>query len=231
VPRNNHLTPQGDAAYSAGGRHGGAVVLDGMGDMLDRATFPTEVPTGNESYTLAAWIKPDQGGARGIIAYGNYGSGRQVNALRLDNTNSLINYWWGADLVADNTDVSNQGINLLDGEWHHVSAVYDQLAGTRDLYIDGIRVDGDLPGTNGAMPLNFAIGRSCTICGGEFYDGAIDDVVVFDTPLTPDQIGLVMTGDFRSFGGPAIPEPSTVVLAGMALVGFGWRSWRNRRRG
>jgi hypothetical protein len=75
------------------------------------------------------------------------------------------------------------------------------------------------------MPLNFAIGRTCTFCaGGEFFDGVLDDVAIFDRPLSQAEVQVAMSGDFRTLGGP-VPEPSSCVLAlaGLALGGVAVR--------
>ncbi len=225
MPLANHVTPQGNAAYSAAGKLGGAASLDGDGDMLDRAVFPTEVPTGNESYTVAAWFQadtsslPGDADPKGIIGWGNYGSVRQVNALRLFQDNGFRHYWWGADLDASDAQVAGQGVDVDDGQWHHITATYDQLTGLRTLYLNGQLLVQDSPGPNGATAANFAIGRTCTFCaGGEFFDGLLDDVAVFDVALSADQVATVMGGDFSAFGGP-VPEPSTYALAGLGALG------------
>jgi len=106
--RLNTLTPQGGAVYDAGGYSGGAVSLDGVDDMLDSpGGFPTDVPTGAGAYAVSAWIKPDalpgtDHPRRGIVGWGDYGTGNEVNALRIVNPNGLNNYWWGADLNVAN---------------------------------------------------------------------------------------------------------------------------------
>jgi hypothetical protein len=202
----NTLTPQGNAAHTADGRHGGALALDGAGSMLDSAAFPTGVPTGNSSYTVAAWIQPTIGGDRGIIGWGNYGGVRQVNALRVLGANGFRHYWWGADLDANDAQVAAAGVTLTDGQWHHVAAVYDNQAGMRRLYLNGNLLVSGPPGANNAQPVNFAVGRTCTFCGGgEFFIGSLDDVGVFDIPLTQAQIQAIMSGDFSEFIDSSLP--------------------------
>jgi hypothetical protein len=201
--------------------------------MLDRATFPTEVPTGNEAYSVAGWFKADNPrvgpDARGIIGWGNYGTGRTVNALRLAGDNGFSHYWWGADLVAGDGAVAALDVDVDDGEWHHIAATYDPLTGQRKLFLNGELLGQDTPGVNNAAAMNFAIGRTCTFCaGGEFFDGMLDDIAVFDVALTQNQIATIMTGDFREFGGP-IPEPSTYVLASCAALALGYGARRRRR--
>ncbi|MFC6225314.1 LamG-like jellyroll fold domain-containing protein [Hymenobacter artigasi] len=141
------------------------------------------LPIGNGSYTLEAWIKPTAMGAYGIIGWGNYGTGPQVNALRLFNDGrgiGLENYWWGPDLV---TNTAN-----LSGSWHHVAATYNAATNTRTLYLDGVAISSDNPGPH-AVPNanNLTIG---TTNGNEYFNGRIDEVRVWSVARTAAQLSI-----------------------------------------
>lgn len=230
MPRNYDVTPRGDAAYSSDGRYGGAVKLDGNGDMLDRNIAGSEIPDGNESYTVAAWFKADPplvGGSpegKGISGWGNYFSGRQVNALRLFGGNGFRHYWWGADLDANDGQVAAHGVDVDDGQWHHITATYNNVTGVRALYLNGQLLVQDTPGPNNAALTNFAIGRTCC---AEHFDGWLDDVAVFKVSLSADEIRTIMSGNFGDFGGP-VPEPSTAILGAIGAVMFAWRARRRK---
>jgi hypothetical protein len=143
--------------------------------------------------------------------------------------NGFRHYWWAADLDANDAQVSGLGVDVDDGQWHHITATYNNLTGLRTLYLNGEQLVQDSPGINGAAAANFAIGRTCTICGsGEFFNGMLDDIAIFDVALNPNQVGTVMSGNFSEFGGP-IPEPSSFVLAGFAAVGLALGIRRRRR--
>lgn len=193
------LAAAGGAEFSAEGHSGGALKLSGDGQYLSGSV--AGLPVGNGTYTVAAWFKPDALGARGIIGWGNFGTERQVNALRLvDGGNGLSHYWWAADLTV--TDLST---NLLDGKWHHVAATWDGT--TRRLFLDGAAVGQDTPGVNAATADNFRIGSTNN---GEFFDGLLDDVAVFDTALTTTQVGDLAAGGTPGGGTPAAPTAITV---------------------
>jgi hypothetical protein len=143
--------------------------------------------------------------------------------------NGFRHYWWAADLDASDAQVAAQGVNVDDGQWHHIAAVYDNLTGQRTLYLNGNLLVTDPPGANDAAAMNFAVGRTCTFCaGGEFFDGMLDDVAVFDRALTLDEVRVAMSGDFRTLGGP-VPEPSSFAIAALAIAA-GTVVWRRRRR-
>ena len=71
----NHLsTASGAPSFSASGKFGGALYLDGSSSMTTAAGFPTGFPTGTASYTLAVWEKLDTGASEGsgFIGWGNH---------------------------------------------------------------------------------------------------------------------------------------------------------------
>ena len=157
---------------------GTALSFDGLNDYVGIVT-PT-VPISNSHYSLAAWIKPDTMGARGIVGWGNYGTVNQVNALRLTD-NGLVNYWWGNDL--------NIVTGPLTGTWHHVAATFDGM--TRTIYLDGVVVGSDMPtGHNVPDGRNFQIGTTFNV---EHFDGQIDEMRIYDRALSAAEIRVSMT--------------------------------------
>jgi len=158
------------------------------------ASTPT-IPVGNSNYTLEAWVKPNTvSGANGIVGWGNWGGGNQVNALRFNGPTQIINYWWGNDLV-----VNIQ--NALDGNWHHVAATFDGT--TRAIYWDGVLKGSDHPGGH-----NVTISTNMNIAAtnsGEYFDGAIDEVRIWSVGRSQAQIQDNMNS--------VIPENSTGLSA------------------
>ena len=189
------LTAVGDAQYDASGYSGGALLLDGAGDYLEDTPY---VPTGDSPYTISAWIRPDVTGDRGIVGWGYYGAGRQVNAFRLMGGNDFRHYWWGADI---DRSAGAAGVNLLDGNYHHVVATYNGT--TRALYVDGQPIGSDAPGDNNAGSANFRIGSTNF---GEFFDGRIDDVAIWTQGLEPNQVRAMTAGTSPA----ALPAPDTL---------------------
>jgi hypothetical protein len=176
ISGGNHTgTCSGDScpAVGAKGRIVGAAQFDGANDHI--TINNPNVPTGNENYTLAAWIKPDTMGAKGIVGWGNYGHTNQVNALRLTD-NGIHNYWWWNDLTVQTGD--------LTGAWHHVAATFD--GDTRIIYLDGVERGRDMPtGHNVPDANNLTVGKTFA---SEYFDGALDDVRVLNRALSAAEI-------------------------------------------
>ena len=158
------------------------------------ASTPT-IPVGNSNYTLEAWVKPNTvSGANGIVGWGNWGGGNQVNALRFNGPTQIHNYWWGNDLVVTIP-------NALDGNWHHVAATFDGT--TRSIFWDGVLKGSDHPGGhNVTTSTNMNIAATNN---GEYFDGAIDEVQIWSVGRSQAQIQDNMNS--------VIPENSTGLAA------------------
>jgi len=145
-------------------------------DYIQCTQYPFRVPIENSPYTIAAWIKPDTMGARGIIGWGSYGTVNAINALRLTD-NGIGNFWWGNDLVVTT--------GSLVGSWHHVAATYD--GNTRTIYLDGEAIGSDhATGHHIYVGWELRIGLTYT---GEYFDGLIDEVRVYRRALSANEIG------------------------------------------
>ena len=222
--RNNNLLANGNAAQGAG-KFGGGLLLDGNGDFLSVNAGATAAPNGlsigDGSYAIAAWFKPDagtnpQGQQEGIVGWGNYGTGNQVTAIRMNGASGMSHYWWDFDQSAGTP-------NLVDGLFHHVVAMYDSTTGIRSLVVDGVVIATDNPADHNAIFSNFTIGRTASGVFGlnEWFDGTLDDVAIFNRALTTQEITAIRAGDFSAFlAAASIPEPATALtgLLGMTLL-------------
>ena len=85
-----------------------------------------------------------------------------------------------------NTDIAS------DGQWHHITAVYNATAGKKQIYIDG-KLDKETSSVTGSISTNnisVEIGRN----GFETtrtFDGIIDDVRVYNYNLSAAQVKLI----------------------------------------
>src|SRR4051812_11418052 len=186
----NTGTVVGGAARAAG-KVGSAISFDGSNDMV---TIPDAGPISLASgMTLEAWVNPTTtNGYRTVLM-----KGRKADlsyAMYVDSAN-----------VSSENQTSTAAVSSLPptGTWTHMAATYDGT--TLRLYIDGVQVStANRPGplTPGDGPL--------TIGGngvwGERFSGKIDEVRVYDRPLTATQIQSDMTAPV---GSPTANPPGT----------------------
>jgi hypothetical protein len=193
---NIHGTEMGNPTYEPG-VFGQAISLDGDGDYVDCGLHPKLDIT--EFITFTYWIKVVEFDKEWntVISRGD-DSWRSSRA-------GMNNFMEAA--VGGTTGNYTYGVTPVDdGEWHHVGWVYD---GTMNyLYVDG-EIDATEESTGeitvSSYPLYIGDNSQAT---GRFWTGLIDDVIIFNRPLTQNEIQKIMLsslGDFPQASGPT-PE-------------------------
>lgn len=176
---------------------------------------PTGIPSGASPYTFVAWINPNSHHyTQGIIGLGDYSTSMRSNGFRLGASNQITNYWWGRDL---NITLNNS----LVGSWHHVAATWNGTI--RAIYVDGALVGSDTPSAPNVKLANFAIGRSCGTCnGGEFFNGKIDEVAVFNAGLTASDIAVIYSRQSAKYSGTFTSRIIDAFVAAQSWTSLSW---------
>jgi VCBS repeat-containing protein len=165
--------------------------LDGAGDYLGGT--PADIPVSTATYTIAAWVKPDAIGTRGIVGWGNYASPLDRTTLEFTGTNGVKHDWGVVNVTATDSQVATAGFDLDDGQWHHVVATNDGVQ--RRIYLNGVPVaSGPTPLVHTVINANFRIGSVNPNAGGNFFDGLIDDVAIWDEALDASEIAQLVSG-------------------------------------
>jgi len=184
---------QGDPAWQPdGGRVGGALEFDGVDDYVE-TDWVTDLPT----WTVASWIKspaaPTVPTAQGPI---HREQNFQINwdhgddAFRGGAGLCVRGQWYGANFG-----------ELAADTWYHLVATYD--GENLKAYKDGILVT-DNAGPSGrpdAESTRLTIGKHAT--AEAYFTGTIDDVRIFASALSADQIKALHSGkDPLAVAGP-----------------------------
>ena len=188
------------------------------------------VPFGAAERTFAVWINQTGNnnrnkvfgyGAGNIDGNGNTGEsfdvGLEAGGVRNRNFNGNITY--------------GSGLNLLNDGWHHLAVRVNPGAtnfGDVDYFLDGVLLapqngsDPDLNDTLAIPDSPFGIGGTSVVGGinNSGFQGLLDDFRIYDNALTNSEIAALAVV-------PAIPEPTTAILALMCSVGLSVR-YRNR---
>ena len=167
------------STWVAGGRSGGALALNGSQWLSSSTGTIQGLPVGNSAYSVALWFKVAPAtsfGANGFIGWGAYGSTNQTNAFRLNGGSQVVNYWWDRDL---NVSVGTMSPDV----WYHVAATYD--GSRRSIYFNGQLVSSDSPSAPNVQAVNFGIGKTV---GQEYFNGLLDEVVVYSRALSANEI-------------------------------------------
>ena len=136
--------------------------------------------------TFSAWIKPDTGVTTALVggksaAAPNYGF-----------------YLYSRFLISSNgsDEIYTESVASTPGAWEHRVGVYDGDENRLELWVNGVNVSGTLtiPGGGGTITSSiktnteaFKIGVA-GISMSNFFDGIIDEVALWDTALSGDDI-------------------------------------------
>ncbi len=153
-----------------------ALVLDSSRSQYVDFGNPPELPAGMSARSMSGWGKTNTiaGGWRWIAAYGSAGTS-QAMFIGI-NGSALYGGGYGDDILQNNF--------WEVGVWHHICLTYDGT--TARLYADGIEVASAAKSWD--LILGRAhIGRQVNDIA-EFWDGAIDDVHIYDHALSETEI-------------------------------------------
>lgn len=180
---------RGNPAWT-GGKLGGALQLGGVGDYIDCGTHPAfDI---SNWIAVAAWIHPQDAGDGKYHPYvtkGDHAYGLQHRHRAGDLSDSIEFFIYDTTWRSARSNVDAS----FDGEWHHVAGTYD--GNDVSLYIDGaLRATTPHVGAIAAQPLHpLYIGADCE-WPDRTYQGSIDDVRLYNSPLSGAQISSVMAG-------------------------------------
>jgi len=181
---NNTGTLQNSPIYSSS--DGGVLTFNGS--QYISFSSPTNIPIGNSNYTISVWFNTNTLGGNGFVGWGNWGSGNQVNAIRLGGSN-ILNYWWGNDLAA--------AASITTNTWYNAVARFDGT--NRQIWVNNVMVGQDTPGSGHNVPNanNMRIGSTNN---GEYFNGKISNVGIYDRALSDSEIGDIFNNLKSRFG-------------------------------
>jgi hypothetical protein len=160
------------------GKINGALAFDGE---YDRVSTDFVLNPVGRSFSAFAWIK---GGAPGQVI--------------ISQTDSSGSAWLCAEpsegrLMTRLMDVFFPPLEsesvITDDQWHHIGLVYNLDVFHRHLYVDGVEVAKDTEiiggvGSNGGL----YIGAGKDLNSDSFFSGLIDDVRIYNQPLSAEEI-------------------------------------------
>ena len=180
------------------GKYGSALEFDGSSTSVETEHDDSLNLGDKTDFTVFAWFKTQEVIANQFLVSKTVQpwTGFEVK-LREDAIRTCLQ-------TAPATVCDNRGSGLTDGEFHHVAAVFSRTEGKRWIYIDGelqgapiadSSVQGSIDNEDG-----LAIGiRMDDHEAASAWNGVIDEVALFKTALTEDDVKEVMNDGLGSF--------------------------------
>jgi hypothetical protein len=122
----------------------------------------------------------------------NIGTDSQTNNAPNPRTN-VVDMYIRNDNGSNPVNHRKTGLMAFDGTWHHIAWVEDILPGTNQavgrIYVDGVLDTNVMTYTRGVMTPNVvSLGAILRTTAGAFFNGAIDEVMVWERALTQSEI-------------------------------------------
>jgi hypothetical protein len=208
-------TLAGGASWTAG-RFGNGLTLDGVSGRVDLPALGTFYDAG---FTLEAWVKPrTSGGDQAVL-------GTWVSAdgggpmIWIDHVVGRYRLTFNKGAVADYLD---SGRSPTPGQWQHLAATYDGT--TARFYVDGVEVAARTFGGNAGDSNTWRIGAYGAPAG--FFDGAVDEIRVYDRALTAAEVQTDMTTPIgvQDSSPPSTPTGFARTGGGADQISVGWQA-------
>ncbi len=208
-------TLQGNSTWT-NGKRGNAVSFDGSDDYISISDTTTLRPS---SITISAWFKPsttlsartavvEKWFSGGVWGYGLEAHGGDCGG---NNFPYIIFVYRNASSAGD--ECLSSGVPVVAGTWYHVTVTYDSSNGDAVMYINGVQVATQTPGTGSLHQPTSPLGIGGANDNGtwtHFFPGVIDDVRIYNRALTaPQAAALYANGTAGAVRGNASSKTLT----------------------
>lgn len=197
------------AAWTSGGKAGGACSFDGNTSLIDAGNAKNL----QVIKSMSAWVKSNANGVRQTIVskHASANNGLEIGGyyfLKEQDDKFSIAFCLNGNKAA----ASSSRSTYTDNRWHHVAGVLNPGSGRVDLYVDGENVadhsmvnPGPIKGTD-ARPCY--VGRATWGYGSTTaysWNGMLDEVCLYDRTLSAEEVKHLY--EFRKSAPPQPPGP------------------------
>lgn len=188
-------------SWTNNGKFGKALNFDGSDDYVD---IPQPMKFSKNSYTASFWVYVSSSNSanRSVLSEGAWGAGGRGWGIDFYSSDQ----WWGGKTGYINFSYQFVGSGTVgivkcnysgyENSWVHVAGVKDYSTQTMALYLNGRLCESnyysDMQSTEtDDYQTSLKVGRSSWTAAG-FLDGKVDEVKIYPSALTADEIKLDM---------------------------------------
>lgn len=219
-----NLTPYGTGdvlpSIVTGGKIGGAASFDRESSQYAKVSYAVgDMFAVGGDYTYTAWYRLDVADIAGTTQYFLCESGSTTHSTGYVASYGVRGYTWEG---VDGYDVGQTYTYTSSGwavrfpqtdhtPWYHVAVTYNHTTHVLDTYINGA-LAATLTTTGDLKTNDFLVVGGHRAGTGRNWEGLIDDMAVFDSLLSVNDI------QYLAAGNAVVPEPATMCL--LALGGL-----------
>lgn len=181
-----------------------SIYFDGVSDYVDMDDNLDLNPT---SFTISSWVLRESGSNNKTILSKRDLAYTEGYDFKINSTGRFEVSWKNGS-----TQTITSSVVIPQNEWHHLAIIYS--GGTATLYIDGV------PDTSASLSAPVATTRNFNLAAagkgaslGDFFVGNIDEVRIWDTALSQDQLRYIMNQEIENntsfVNGTVIPQTIT----------------------
>ena len=196
------------------GNESGALVFQGAQDRID---LPHQVLDGLRDVSVSLWLKTTNRGEQAIVSGANGSNDNEyiLYQMREDKFRLFSHGTWGYTQYECDVDVDP----IADGGWHHIVWVRNASEGFSDFYVDGVgqnAICGHLEyRALSVEDRGLVLGQEQDQLGGGFsafqaFQGSLDDLRVYDRPLTTDEVQALHGGLKPGAARKAVPREAAL---------------------
>lgn len=203
----------------AAGISGQAFSFDGIDDGIAIPYNPNLSPA---NITVGAWVKAIQTGDNQLVvdhSHGQIGGSDGTGWVLQIRPDGKIGFAYGNGDPSWTGSFATSGAIVTDNVWHYVAGTLDGT--TVKVYVDGIPTSAPYSGAATSNLRDVRMGSHWN--GARYFNGLIDEVQLYDNVLSDSEIMDIYQGN------TVIPEPATMAMFGLGLIGMALR--RNRKLG
>jgi len=194
----HHGTLRNGPQWALTGYNSGALEFDGKDDYVSVLLDASET-----EYAAAMWFRTTNANCGLLAVVQNDLGGDSDRHIYLSAGNLMARVW-------NDEIIGTTGLNIADGLWHHMVHTFGGPVGGQRLYVDGsLRASGAKDVSDFDWQERLNVGWSSD-GGGDFFEGALDDVHIYDRALSEEEIGALIRGDTKLAGSPVPARHATV---------------------
>ncbi|MFP4846072.1 choice-of-anchor D domain-containing protein [Winogradskyella sp. PE311] len=166
-----------------------SVTFDGSQDYLDAG----DVADIGSEFTISTWVRAETAN-RDILGKRDDGPWTVGYSLRLQGFVPRL-VWKDA---GGTSRAFNASIAIPQNEWHHIAVIY--TGGVATFYIDGVEDTSYTASAPASAPgEHFLVGAVNHRSPVNYFDGTIDEVRIWNTAITAQQLRYVMNQEIEEF--------------------------------